>query len=207
MSLRVETGIGEAGKLTIGGRLTLAPLATQLEIVATSIGLGAYPPYLEDVARIDMPTGTLSASLNVEFADAEGVSASPEIAVRGRLQIDDLLTIDRSLARKFLEWESLRIEGLGVDFQDLSIEPVFAISLDDVTGAVSGRHGSGRDACNGADHAGPSLPRRCRGRRSWRRHDRAHGVAPQGKLIWRPGRRRATPPGNAFARRPAIARS
>lgn len=132
MSLRVETGIGESGKLTIGGRLPLAPLATQLEIVGTSIGLGAYPPYLEDAPRIDMPTGTLSALLNVESADAEGVSASPEIAVRGRLQIDDLLTIDRSLARKFLEWESLGIEGLATE----QIRPDRVFLVDVEVGAV-----------------------------------------------------------------------
>jgi len=217
IQLTFATGVGEGGSIAISGPIQLEPLSTQLTIDVKNIGLGEYQPYLEEAARIDVPTGTLSGALEVDFAQpaADDSGASPVIAARGRVQIDDLLTIDRRLSRRFLEWSQLRIEGLdfetgsgsdavsiqeialsgalahvvigkdsrtnidaifggagdgevaeaeeaapeatdpagpglrvdiakvtlegvGADFDDLSLDPHFAISLDDLTGTIEG---------------------------------------------------------------------
>ena len=111
LGLRFSTGVGEAGKLAIEGPFTLDPLATKLAIQLDSIALGPYQPYLEDVARLDVPSASLSAALDVDVR-ATGEAGPMAIAAAGRVQLDDLLTIDRRLERPFLEWDSLRIEDL-----------------------------------------------------------------------------------------------
>ena len=111
LGLRFSTGVGEAGKLAIEGPFTLDPLATKLTIEFDSIALGPYQPYLEDVARLEVPSASLSAALDVDVR-ATGEAGPMAIAAAGRVQLDDLLTIDRRLERPFLEWDSLRIEDL-----------------------------------------------------------------------------------------------
>ncbi|MCR9097296.1 MAG: DUF748 domain-containing protein [bacterium] len=111
LGLRFSTGVGEAGKLAIAGPFTLDPLATKLEIELDSIALGPYQPYLEDVARLEVPSASLSATLDVDVRSS-GEAGPMAITAAGRVQLDDLLTIDRRLERPFLEWDSLRIEDL-----------------------------------------------------------------------------------------------
>ncbi|CAM9565125.1 unnamed protein product, partial [Discosporangium mesarthrocarpum] len=111
LSLRFSTGLGEAGRLSVEGPITLEPLATKLAIELQELGLGAYQPYLEDVARLDVPSAALSAKLDVDVRST-GNSGAMAIAASGRLQLDDLLTIDRRLERPFVEWGSLRVEDL-----------------------------------------------------------------------------------------------
>ena len=112
-----EAGLGEGGRVGLRGPLTLAPLETKLAIEVEGLGIGQFQPYVDEVARLDVPGGALQAALEVAFSaasDATG-AARPTIAATGRVQLDDLITIDRRLRRKFVEWSSLRVEG--IDFR------------------------------------------------------------------------------------------
>ena len=143
LGVTLKTGIGEGGTLTLSGPLTLKPLAAQLAIEATTIGLGVYQPYLEDVASLDIPTGSLSAALAVGVASQANGPLS--VTAKGRIQVDDLLTIDRRLSRKFLEWQSLRIEGLDYSAERVGIDEIalagalahFVIGIDGRTNVES----------------------------------------------------------------------
>jgi len=110
IAVDLRTGIGEGGALSLTGPVTLEPLSTELEIELSRLGLGPFQPYLEEFARVEISTGNLSAKLSVDFEQA--MEELPRVSASGRVQIDDLLTVDQSLERKFLEWESLRLEGL-----------------------------------------------------------------------------------------------
>ncbi|GEM_PF-5716193 len=109
LGVELTSGVGEAGRLSIAGPLTLEPLTTRLAIAVEGLRLGVYQPYLDDVAKLDVPSASLSARLDVDYRDAGG---APAIAAKGRVQLDDLLTIDRRLEKAFVEWGSLRIEGI-----------------------------------------------------------------------------------------------
>ncbi|MEM9175209.1 MAG: DUF748 domain-containing protein [Myxococcota bacterium] len=111
LAIEFETGIGDGGRLAIEGPLSLEPLATQLAIEIEDLRLGPFQPYLEDVARLEVPSASLAAALEVDLRSPkdEGPMA---ISAKGRLQLDDLLTIDRRLERPFVEWKRLRVEDL-----------------------------------------------------------------------------------------------
>lgn len=160
LGITLKTGIGEGGTLTLSGPLTIKPLAAQLAIEATTIGLGIYQPYLEDVASLDIPTGSLSAAVAVGVASQANGQLS--VTAKGRIQLDDLLTIDRRLSRKFLEWQSLRIEGLDYSAERVGIDEIalagalahFVIGIDGRTNVESifaGRSPEPSDDSSSAD--------------------------------------------------------
>lgn len=111
LQLRFATGLGPSGRIAVEGPVTLEPLATKLAIEVEELALGAYQPYLEEVARLDVPSAALSAQLDVDLRTT-GDDAPMAIAAVGRVQLDDLLTIDRRLELPFVEWGRLRIEGI-----------------------------------------------------------------------------------------------
>ncbi|MBB84557.1 MAG: hypothetical protein CL931_12175 [Deltaproteobacteria bacterium] len=111
LGLELAAGLGEGGRLSLTGPLTLDPLATRLAIELDGFALGPFQPYMEDVARLEIPSAALGAKLDVD------VRATPDagpmaITAVGWVQLDDLLTIDRRLERPFVEWKRLRFEGL-----------------------------------------------------------------------------------------------
>ena len=110
IALSLASGFGATGQLEVSGPLRLDPLETRLRVKAERIGLRDFQPYLEGVARLDIPSGRLGLDLEVAVADEGG--DAPRVAATGRVEIADLLAIDRASAEKFLEWKSLRLEGI-----------------------------------------------------------------------------------------------
>lgn len=164
-SLRVDlkSVFGETGQLSITGPLTLEPLATELSIKATEIGLADFQPYVADVARIDVTSGSLTSNLVVgaKARDGEGVA----VTAKGRVQIDRLASLDRRLSVKFVEWESLRVEGLdyspaAIKVEEVAIKGAQAHLVLDRSGksnvdAIFGVAGDGTSK----DSSGPSEPK------------------------------------------------
>jgi hypothetical protein len=127
LSIDFATGVGDEGRVGVTGPLRLDPLSAQLAIAVEGLAVGDLQPFAEDVARLDVPSGALSAALDVDFAASE--DAAPRIAARGRLQLDDLIMVDRSLRQRFLEWKSVRVEGLDFRSGDGSAEASGADSV------------------------------------------------------------------------------
>ncbi|MFK7898596.1 MAG: DUF748 domain-containing protein [Myxococcota bacterium] len=109
LKLDVASRVGETGRLKVAGPLRIEPLSGQLKIEAEGIGLSEWSPYLEGVAQLEIPGGRLGAALDLSLEDRSGELA---VSAKGRAQIDDLKTLDRSNARRFVDWGSLRLEGL-----------------------------------------------------------------------------------------------
>lgn len=137
IEVELESGFGEGGRLAIRGPVTPDPLATTLAVELDAIPLGPLQPYVDDFARLDVPSGLFAASLEVDVREAGG--AAPAISVRGRLQLDDLLTVDRRLERSFLEWSSLRVEGLDYSSGAPGAPGAPGAATDSASGEPSGR--------------------------------------------------------------------
>lgn len=128
LTIRFSSGFGEAGQIALSGPLTLDPLAIQLAIEATAIALEDLQPYLEGIARFDIPKGTVSTRLDLDIRDGGG--EAPRVAARGRIQIDDLRTTARLGSGEFLDWDRLRVEAFDFAPERLRIAEV----------ALSGAH-------------------------------------------------------------------
>ena len=120
--MELASGFGDEGQLSVNGPVVLEPLLAKLAIEASAIELDAFQPYLEDVAQIDLASGSLSAKLDVVATDAG--QSGPDVKVRGRVQLDELVSLDRRLGKKFVEWRSLRVEGLDYSSAGVRISEV-----------------------------------------------------------------------------------
>jgi len=173
MTLRARSGVGESGALSLEGPIAIDPLAGQLELVVKDLELAPFRPYLTPAARLERLEGQLSSALMVglapgsapaagrtgEAGDTGGESAMPELSLRGRLSIDGLRSWSPLLGEEFLSWRALRLEGLALDPEGLSLEEVALEGLKAaIVQAAEGR--SNLAAIFGAEEAapGPTAP-------------------------------------------------
>jgi hypothetical protein len=114
VGIRLAAGLGEGGdggQLTIEGPIRIEPLEATLSVVAESVVLAGFQPYLEDVARMDVKSGSLSSDLELGLATKAGGEGA-DITAKGALSINDLRVQDRALQRDFLSWGALRLDGI-----------------------------------------------------------------------------------------------
>jgi len=140
MPLRVRSGVGESGELSIEGPIALDPLEGQIELVVKTLDLAPFRPYLAPVARFERVEGSLSSVLTLGFAPSPSPSPEPgrtadvtevgegrgrpEWSVQGSLSIDGLRTSDPLRGADFLGWRGLRLEGLSLGPEGLALEQV-----------------------------------------------------------------------------------
>ncbi len=121
LAVRIESRLGKQGQFKIAGPLQLAPLSGQLKVDLEKLALNEWTAYLDGVAQLEIPEGVLGASLELSLKDQDGAVS---VSVKGRAQVDDLKTLDCGNARKFIEWGSLRLEGLDYSPEQLVLSEV-----------------------------------------------------------------------------------
>ena len=57
LAIELETGLGESGRIAVSGPMRLTPMSTRLALELESIALDDFQPYVEDVAKLDVPSG------------------------------------------------------------------------------------------------------------------------------------------------------
>ncbi|MHA7837224.1 MAG: DUF748 domain-containing protein, partial [bacterium] len=123
--LRLRTGLGESGVLSVAGAVVPDPLDVRLEVDLETLALSDLAAYLEDVARLEVGAGSLSSTLSVGIgAGAGGGEGASPVSLKGRIAIDGLQTRDRRFDRDFLGWRALRLEGLDLKPEGLALEEV-----------------------------------------------------------------------------------
>ena len=122
LDVALRARLGETGQLAVSGPVVLEPLSTQLAVELKGLSLSDFEPYLEGVAQLDVVKGELSAALDLDVRDVG--EASPRVAARGWVAIEDLSTRDRRLEKKFVGWERFALEGVDFGPERLRIEEV-----------------------------------------------------------------------------------
>lgn len=122
LQLELAAATEEGGRIALSGPVTPEPLEATLDLRVEQLGIGRFQPYLEDSAKLDVPGGTLTTALDVKLATV--AEQGLDVRVRGRLALDDVLTVDRRARGNFVEWRRFRIEGIDFGPERLAIAEV-----------------------------------------------------------------------------------
>ena len=142
-ALMVEAEVNDKGHVEISGPVVLDPLDANLDLRAEGIALTDFQSYLESVGRFELADGALSAEMNIRLANSQDSSethgsgtppnGTPRLHVGGRLQIDDLVAVEQSGSKRFLEWKTLRVEDLDYSPAGLRIKE---IAISEAIGSI-----------------------------------------------------------------------
>ncbi len=118
--VRVDTGLGEDGKLSVEGDGTLAPLRADIDVDLEGLSLPALGGYVGRAAVVSIKSG--SAGLKGKLAyRAKPEASEAEVNYRGSLSVDGLHTKDNTLHETFLRLEHLALSGIDLRFEPTSI--------------------------------------------------------------------------------------
>ncbi|WP_397449882.1 DUF748 domain-containing protein [Pseudomonas sp. NA-150] len=110
-SLKLDTGLGKQGKITAAGDVNLSPVSAKLQVTTQDIDLRVAQSYITPFIRLELRSGMLGSDLAVNLKSTEPLA----LGITGKVQVDQLHTLDTLKQRDFLKWERLNLEGL--DFQ------------------------------------------------------------------------------------------
>ncbi|MGV8917751.1 MAG: DUF748 domain-containing protein [Pseudomonas sp.] len=110
-SLKLDTGLGKQGKITATGDVNLSPVSAKLQVTTQDIDLRVAQSYITPFIRLELRSGMLGSDLAVNLKSTEPLA----LGITGKVQVDQLHTLDTVKQRDFLKWERLNLEGL--DFQ------------------------------------------------------------------------------------------
>ena len=117
LQVKLTTGINGSGQLGVAGKLTPAPLATDLAVQLDGFDLSALQPYIGQATGMILQSGVLAANLNLRYG-----AARPQIAATGGISVTNLHTLDQQLHDDFLNWQSLELKGLNYQQQPARLE-------------------------------------------------------------------------------------
>lgn len=111
-----SVGLDDGGRLTAKGSVALDKLAAELDVGASDIGLPRLQPYIDETASLKLLSGRFSGQGHVSYVTNGAVRFS------GAAQVDGLHTTDKILNQDFVNWRSLRVEGLDVRTKPLAVK-------------------------------------------------------------------------------------
>ncbi len=145
-TLDLSTSLETGGAISVKGPLRLDPLSTKLAIEVKQLALEPFQPLVETVGPLELTSGDLSAELKLEL-DAPP-SVAPRVAARGRLQVEQLVALDRGSRSRFLDWKNVAIDGLDLrsgtgdhadewKIEEITIDGVRTYALRDQDGRLN----------------------------------------------------------------------
>lgn len=106
--LRLDTGLGEEGRIQADGHAGLQPLDGELQVRLEAVDLTVAQAYLTPHVRIELLGGQLAGDLQVGFRQEEALT----LQVRGQAAVAGLHTRDTLRHRDFVKWKALAVNGL-----------------------------------------------------------------------------------------------
>jgi uncharacterized protein involved in outer membrane biogenesis len=113
-NLKLDTGLGKQGKLTAEGEVNLAPVRAKLNVTTRDIDLRVAQAYVTPFIRLEVRSGMLNTDLAVDLKSTEPLA----LGVTGKVQVDQLHTLDTLKSRDFVRWQKLNLEGLNFQLGD-----------------------------------------------------------------------------------------
>jgi len=120
VQVEASSGVDGGGRVAAKGTVVLDKVSADLDLQADNLDLVRLQPYLGDSVALTLKSGAASAAGKARFADG-GLSFD------GMAQVDRLHTIDNVLGQDFVNWRSLRLDGLRA-----TTKP-FAVKVREVT--------------------------------------------------------------------------
>ncbi|GAB2881007.1 hypothetical protein GCM10027046_06500 [Uliginosibacterium flavum] len=155
--------VNKAGRVAIGGRLGTAPLKGALRLDLRAVDLLAVQPYVEDVYRILITRGNLSARGNLVFDLAN--ADKPDLRYTGLLAVDDFNALDRINDSDFMRWKSFSFDDIKLQTQpqsfatrEIRVENFYSRLILDAQGRLNVRELAASEAAGGPPAAAASEP-------------------------------------------------
>jgi hypothetical protein len=127
----------DGSRLSVKGPVTLGKqLAADIQVAASGIGLPRFQPYIDHAVGLRLLSGKISANGRLSYAargDSGGVAKFDGVA-----QVDNLHTVDKVLQQDFVNWRSLRAEGLNVVSSPLFVKVREVVALEPYAKVVIG---------------------------------------------------------------------
>jgi uncharacterized protein involved in outer membrane biogenesis len=111
ITLDLDTGLGDAGRLHAGGTLALSPLSAAITMDLKEFELPPLQPYVSQQTNMTLYRGRLATQLQLSFA-ATPQKGQPQLKVSGGIQVTDLGTRDNATNTDFITWKALQVVGL-----------------------------------------------------------------------------------------------
>lgn len=100
-------GLDSGGSATLAGNLTVLPtLATEATLAVDALALNAAAPFLAEFTTLNLQSGELSSTLDLQVSDSEPLSVS------GDLSVEAIELIDTTLEAPLLTLPTLQLDGL-----------------------------------------------------------------------------------------------
>ncbi|MGP3792009.1 DUF748 domain-containing protein [Pseudomonas sp. B392_1p] len=106
--LRLDTGLGEQGRLHAEGEVQLSPVSARLKVNTQDIDLRLAQAYLSPFVRLELRSGQLASELDVRLDSIEPLA----MQITGNAEVDQLHTLDTLKERDFVKWQRLQLQGL-----------------------------------------------------------------------------------------------
>ncbi|MDG2051159.1 MAG: DUF748 domain-containing protein [Myxococcota bacterium] len=136
----LDLRIGETGRLTIEGPIRPEPLEVELALKLEALEIDLFEPYWTSTLRADVSDGTVGFSGQVR-AEAPG-NGPTRFQANGDFDMDNFYLLDLNESKRITALRSLRMEGLRLDSQPLSIHLDRLLLLNPSARIVMGPEGS-----------------------------------------------------------------
>ena len=117
IGIETHAGLDGGGQIGAKGQVALATdgPAADLDVQISDIGLARFQPYVEPVSGVRVLAGALSSQGHLTFADKTGAR------FKGAVEIAGLHTVDRVLRQDFVNWRSLRLDGVDAASRPMAV--------------------------------------------------------------------------------------
>ena len=115
--LRLDTVLNEGGELAVTGAVGINPISADLQVETEGIDLTLAQPYIEPLVRLELRSGQLDSTLRVQLEQLEPL----QLAVTGQAGVQQLHVVDGPAKRDLLKWQSLQLDDLDYQGNNLSI--------------------------------------------------------------------------------------
>jgi len=106
LKVSLQSAVDGKGRISLSADGTLQPQALSAKLGLDRIDLRALQPYFARYTALTLASGFLGAQLDI------GRRADGQTSVSGRIDVDDLRTVDDDLKQDFVKWQGLHIAGL-----------------------------------------------------------------------------------------------
>jgi hypothetical protein len=111
MEFDLESGLGKQGIIRAQGRAGLDPLTVDSRLDFEKLSLRPLQPYLDPWVGIGLVRGRLNLTGDLVLSRQDEFRAS----FTGGAEITDFATVDKKERKDFINWRSLRLDGVTVD--------------------------------------------------------------------------------------------
>ena len=127
-AVRFACDTGAKGKLAYEGTLALAPVRSSGTIDLSSLQIGPFAPYIENVLEVIISGGALSTKGQLSVEAPEG--APLRVGYRADASVSGFASLDRATSQDLLRWKSLAVRGIDFELSPLKVS-IDQVALSD----------------------------------------------------------------------------